>query len=153
MKLFYKKYRDIFQMETLTRTQKDIITILINRAEFHKNNPFYCYESWIAQEVKCSEKTVKRAIKHFAEIGLLDIDRPDSPVKRIFQRRGKDLGRLAAMPCAAVSSSSVFAKGGGRIGSSTISKSPVISARLSSSCSLVRRLARRISPRSSARVP
>ena len=75
MKQFYKKYRDIFQMETLTRTQKDIITILINRAEYHNNKPFYCYESWIATEVKCSEKTVKRAIKHFAEIGLLDIKR------------------------------------------------------------------------------
>ena len=75
MKQFYKKYREIFQAEELTRTQKDIITILINRHEYHNGEPFYCYESWIAEEVKCSEKTVKRAIKHFEDIKLLTIDR------------------------------------------------------------------------------
>lgn len=75
MKQFYKKYRDIFQMEILTRTQKDIITILINRMEYHNGEPFYCFESWIAQEVKCGIATVKRAIKHFEEIKLLTIDR------------------------------------------------------------------------------
>lgn len=75
MKQFYKKYREIFQAEELTRTQKDIITILINRHEYHNGEPFYCYESWIAEEVKCSEKTVKRAVKHFEDIKLLTIDR------------------------------------------------------------------------------
>jgi hypothetical protein len=75
MKQFYKKYREIFQAEELTRTQKDIITILINRMEYHNGEPFYCYESWIAEEVKCSEKTVKRAVKHFEDIKLLTIDR------------------------------------------------------------------------------
>lgn len=75
MKQFYKKYREIFQAEELTRTQKDIITILINRSEYHNGEPFYCYESWIADEVKCSEKTVKRAVKHFEDIKLLTIDR------------------------------------------------------------------------------
>lgn len=75
MKQFYKKYREIFQAEELTRTQKDIITILINRHEYHNGEPFYCYESWISEEVKCSEKTVKRAIKHFEDIKLLTIDR------------------------------------------------------------------------------
>ena len=75
MKQFYKKYRDIFQMETLTRTQKDIITILINRMEYHNGEPFYCFESWIAEEVKCGIATVKRAIKHFEDIKLINIDR------------------------------------------------------------------------------
>lgn len=75
MKQFYKKYRDIFQMETLTRTQKDIITILINRMEYHNGEPFYCYETWISEEVKCGIATVKRAIKHFEDIKLLTIDR------------------------------------------------------------------------------
>lgn len=70
---FYKSYRGILQDERLTRTQKVIISILLNRAEFHQNKKFYCYESWIANEAMCSEKTVKRAVKHLETIGLLNI--------------------------------------------------------------------------------
>lgn len=75
MKQFYKKYREIFQAKELTRTQKDIITILINRMEYHNGEPFYCYSTWIAEEVKCGIATVKRAIKHFEDIKLINIDR------------------------------------------------------------------------------
>lgn len=70
---FYKSYRGILQDERLTRTQKVVLAILINRAEYYKGNKFYCFESWIASEADCSEKTVKRAVKHFESLGLIDI--------------------------------------------------------------------------------
>ena len=70
---FYKSYRGILQDERLTRTQKVILAILINRAEYYKGNKFYCFESWIASEADCSEKTVKRAVKHFESLGLIAI--------------------------------------------------------------------------------
>lgn len=74
MKQFFKKYQEVLQDERLTRTQGDIISVLINRAEYH-NKPFYCYESWIASEVRCSRRTVIRAIKYFEEIGLVSISK------------------------------------------------------------------------------
>ena len=73
MKRFYKLYQDVLKNDKLTRTQQQIISVLINRAEYHQYNKFYCYEEWIAQEVNCSVKTVKRAIKYFAELELIDI--------------------------------------------------------------------------------
>ena len=75
MKQFYKLFREVLQDDRLTRTQKDIISIIFNRAEYYKGKQFYCYESWIASEVKCSEKTVKRAIKHFETLGYININK------------------------------------------------------------------------------
>lgn len=75
MKQFYKLYQEVLANEKLTRTQQLIISVLINRAEYYNGKEFYCYESWIASEVRCSEKTVKRAVKYFAEIGLLSINK------------------------------------------------------------------------------
>lgn len=75
MKQFYKLYQEVLQNEKLTRTQQAILSILINRQEYHKNKAFYCYVDWIASEIKCSERTVKRAIKYFAEIGLVSISK------------------------------------------------------------------------------
>lgn len=75
MKQFYKLYQEVLANEKLTRTQQLIISVLINRAEYYNGKEFYCYVSWIASEVRCSEKTVKRAVKYFAEIGLLSINK------------------------------------------------------------------------------
>lgn len=75
MKLFYKLYQEVANNKNISRTQQIILTLLINRAEYHNNQAFYCYEKWIASEIGCSEKTVKRAIKTFAEQGYISIDR------------------------------------------------------------------------------
>lgn len=70
---FYKNYRGVIRDEKLTKTQKTVYSILINRAEFHNGNKFYCFESWIAEEAVCSIRTVKRAIKHLEELGYIHI--------------------------------------------------------------------------------
>lgn len=74
MKTFYKLYSDVLKDKELTRTQQTILSVLINRGEYHKQ-AFYCYEDWIASEVDCSVRTVKRAIKEFEKLGYISINR------------------------------------------------------------------------------
>lgn len=73
MKQFYKLFREVLQDDRITRAQREIISVIFNRAEYYNNKPFYCYESWIASETKCSIITVKRAIKHFETLGYINI--------------------------------------------------------------------------------
>ena len=61
MKLFYKLYQEVANNKNISRTQQIILTLLINRAEYHNYQSFYCYEKWIASEIGCSEKTVKKS--------------------------------------------------------------------------------------------
>lgn len=75
MKQFYKLYQEVLKDDRLTSKQMLILTTLLNRGEYHDNKPFYCYEKWIASEVRCSERTIKRAIKHIAELGYINIER------------------------------------------------------------------------------
>lgn len=81
MKTFYKLYSDVLKDKELTRTQQEILSVLLNRGEYHKQS-FYCYEQWIADEVDCSIITVKRAIKEFERLGYISIKRTYSKETR-----------------------------------------------------------------------
>lgn len=72
---YFKAYQEILQNKQISRTQQLIMSILLNRAEYHNFNSFYCYEQWIANELQCSLSTVKRGIKKLEEVGLVIIER------------------------------------------------------------------------------
>lgn len=71
---FYKHYTDLLKTH-LSPSAEKVLMVLINRAEFHNNKPFYCYEKWIASEINKSERTIKRAIKKLSEDNYISIER------------------------------------------------------------------------------
>ena len=71
MQGFYKNYKNVIQNEKLTRTQQVVLGVILDKAKYYKGKQFYCYEEWIAAEVRCSRRTVIRAIKRLEELEII----------------------------------------------------------------------------------
>ena len=58
----------------LTIIDKLVYSSLASKYNYH-NEPFYTYESYIADELEVSERSVRNSIKKLQETGLIEIER------------------------------------------------------------------------------
>ena len=58
----------------LSITDKVVYSTLVSKFNYH-NEPFYTYESYLADELEISEKTIARSLKKLEEVGLISIER------------------------------------------------------------------------------
>ena len=59
----------------LSLYDKAVYGSLVTKYQYHGNKEFYTFESYIADELEVSERTVKRSIKKLSETGLISISK------------------------------------------------------------------------------
>ena len=70
---FIKLYTDELKNKGLSLFDKAVYGSLQTKYQYHGNQEFYTFESYIADELEISERTVKRSIKKLNETGLISI--------------------------------------------------------------------------------
>lgn len=74
-KTFIKLLTTDLKGKGLTITDKAVYSSLYTKYQYHNNNEFYTYETFIAEELEISERSVRNSIKKLEELGLVQISR------------------------------------------------------------------------------
>lgn len=75
MKAYIKLFTNDLKNKGLSLYDKAVFSSLLTKYQYHNNNEFYTYESYIADELEISESTVKRSIKTLFDTGLININK------------------------------------------------------------------------------
>lgn len=70
---YIKLYTDELKNKGLSLYDKAVYASLMTKYQYHDNKEFYTFESYIADELEISERTVKRSIKKLVEVKLITI--------------------------------------------------------------------------------
>lgn len=72
---YIKLFTDELKNKGLSLYDKAVYASLMTKYQYHGNKEFYTFESYIADELEISERTVKRSIKKLAEVKLISISK------------------------------------------------------------------------------
>ena len=70
---YVKLYTEELKGKGLTLFDKSVYGSLLTKFQYHKNQAFYTFEKFIADELEISERTVQRSIKKLIEVGLINV--------------------------------------------------------------------------------
>ena len=70
---YVKLYTEELKNKGLTLFDKAVYGSLLTKSQYHKNQAFYTFEKYIADELEISERTVQRSIKKLTEVGLITV--------------------------------------------------------------------------------
>ena len=70
---YVKLYTTELKNKGLSLFDKAVYGSLLTKFQYHKNQEFYTFEKFIADELEISERTVQRSIKKLVDVGLISI--------------------------------------------------------------------------------
>ena len=93
---YIKLYTDELKNKGLSLYDKAVYGSLVTKYQYHGNKEFYTFESYIADELEISERTVKRSIKKLTEVKLITISkRYHKQLKQTVNYYNLDIDNLA----------------------------------------------------------
>lgn len=86
---YIKVFRELLENKHLSPTDVLLMSILIDKSNYHKGELFYCYEGYLADELNVSESTIKRSVKKLKQFNLIDIFNKNNDTKNYYKVKYK----------------------------------------------------------------